>query len=392
MSAYPGFFFSPGDLNKKHSTIKECSTCHTAFTKPGGGCSAAGCHDPSYWETKKGIFIGHLQKERCLVCHTEHTGANDSITGVKAHEGKITGGCIDCHRMTDKHSKTNSARCEDCHTLTAWRPAKFDHAKLDDTRTCQYCHKLPEKHVKTITTCSSCHLTKAWKPATFDHKLLSKNDSCVACHALPKKHIASKGDCYLCHQTKNWKVAKIDHKALAVTSKCVECHALPKKHVKTTGRCSSCHLTKAWKPATFDHKLLSKSDSCVTCHALPKKHFMTSKECSSCHNSKKWTPANFTHIFPMQHEAGRTKNRCETCHPKSLESYDCYTGCHEHTERDVRSEHMEEGIRDYANCMKCHPTGREHEMKRRDRKKDGWFDRIRRKLDDDDDDHDDDDD
>jgi cytochrome c peroxidase len=33
--------------------------------------------------------------------------------------------------------------------------------------------------------------------------------------------------------------------------------------------------------------------------------------------------------------------------------YTCY-GCHEHTPANVRSEHEEEGIRNFDNCVKCH--------------------------------------
>ncbi|MGQ9768653.1 MAG: hypothetical protein ACUVSS_15535 [Anaerolineae bacterium] len=46
--------------------------------------------------------------------------------------------------------------------------------------------------------------------------------------------------------------------------------------------------------------------------------------------------------------------------PRPLKAYTCY-GCHEHTPAKIESEHLEEGIWNFADCVKCHPTGREGE-------------------------------
>jgi len=70
-------------------------------------------------------------------------------------------------------------------------------------------------------------------------------------------------------------------------------------------------------------------------------------------------PYDRSHAFPLDHgESGVSS--CKTCHPDQLKAYTCY-GCHEHTPADIQRKHVKEGIPDFANCMKCHPTGREKE-------------------------------
>jgi hypothetical protein len=55
--------------------------------------------------------------------------------------------------------------------------------------------------------------------------------------------------------------------------------------------------------------------------------------------------------------------RCITCHEGSdYRRYTCY-GCHEHTPDNIRREHVEEGIRDYSNCVKCHRSADEDDIR-----------------------------
>ena len=56
---------------------------------------------------------------------------------------------------------------------------------------------------------------------------------------------------------------------------------------------------------------------------------------------------------------------CRKCHPDSLVSYTCYT-CHEHQPDRIEREHREEGISNFQDCTRCHPTGREEEGGDRD--------------------------
>jgi hypothetical protein len=42
--------------------------------------------------------------------------------------------------------------------------------------------------------------------------------------------------------------------------------------------------------------------------------------------------------------------------------YTCY-GCHEHTPAKIKREHLEEGIRNFDNCVECHRSGDKDEAK-----------------------------
>jgi hypothetical protein len=89
-------------------------------------------------------------------------------------------------------------------------------------------------------------------------------------------------------------------------------------------------------------------------------HKQITGNCGQCHTQKKWTPATFEHdkyfVLDRDHNAS-----CVTCHVRNDYSrYTCY-GCHEHTPANIRREHVEEGIRDFDNCVECHRSADENQ-------------------------------
>jgi len=132
--------------------------------------------------------------------------------------------------------------------------------------------------------------------------------------------------------------------------------------------CAACHSDHAGvkryqASGHFDHALLKKSvaQQCQNCHKSPSDqlHQQISGNCGQCHTQKKWTPATFEHdkFFALD---GDHNAKCATCHVRNdYKQYTCY-GCHEHTPEKVRREHIEEGIRDFKNCVKCHRSSSEH--------------------------------
>lgn len=207
---------------------------------------------------------------------------------------------------------------------------------------------------------------------------------------LVKGHEKLATDCFACHAA--WRGAS--------AQRCVECHAVAEVGLKTTQGvpiptrtvkvsfhqelieqdCMACHsdhqgprLTKrSRKP--FTHALLKASvkGQCSSCHAAPKDtmHRAVKDECSQCHGDRAWKPATFDHdkhfVLDRDHQA-----RCETCHKNNdYGGYTCY-GCHEHSEAKVRAEHLEEGIRDFQNCVECHRDPRVEPDKGRGRERGG---------------------
>lgn len=190
---------------------------------------------------------------------------------------------------------------------------------------------------------------------------------------LVKGHAELATDCFACHTP--WRGAS--------SGSCITCHTVADIGLKTTQGvlissgalkgsfhqslieqdCMACHsdhqgprLTQhSRKP--FSHGLLKAAvrDSCSSCHAAPKDgvHRDLNRECGQCHQSTAWKPATFEHdrhfVLDRDHKAG-----CDTCHKsRDYRSYTCY-GCHEHTQAKIRAEHLEEGIRNFENCVECH--------------------------------------
>lgn len=106
-------------------------------------------------------------------------------------------------------------------------------------------------------------------------------------------------------------------------------------------------------------------NNCTGCHQKPNDKFHGSVQgnCDKCHSLSKWKPATFEHatffILDRNHNAP-----CNTCHTNSSDykMYTCY-GCHEHSESKIRSEHNEEGISNFSNCISCHRSGNEHDIR-----------------------------
>ena len=104
---------------------------------------------------------------------------------------------------------------------------------------------------------------------------------------------------------------------------------------------------------------------CYACHEEPEMHAdLFGINCARCHNTIAWTPAVLTrHDFLLDH-GGLGEVDCKTCHPSNYQSYDCY-GCHEiHQPAEMETAHLAEGITQYEDCGRCHPTGVEGEADR----------------------------
>lgn len=200
------------------------------------------------------------------------------------------------------------------------------------------------------------------------HKQLDTD--CFACHVSFRG--ASSEKCVGCHKPSE--IGRLTTKGLPVTQPLSK---TPFHQDLLSEDCVSCHSdhagVKRYKlHGNFNHALLkkNKADQCQTCHKAPTDalHKQISGNCAQCHNQQKWTPATFEHdkyfLLDRDHNAS-----CVTCHVRNDYSrYTCY-GCHEHTPAKIRREHVEEGIRDFEDCVECHRSGDEHDIRGRGRKR-----------------------
>lgn len=191
--------------------------------------------------------------------------------------------------------------------------------------------------------------------------------------ALVADHAELTSDCSACHSPFRG----------AASERCLTCHvpddigmrttkgvSLPNRSVKASFHqqliehdCMACHSDHEGPKLTghsrkpFSHALLRPAirESCETCHTSPNDslHRKITGNCGQCHGQEGWQPATFDHderfLLDRDHSAS-----CVTCHTDDDYSvYTCY-GCHAHTPAGIRAEHVEEGIRNFENCVDCH--------------------------------------
>lgn len=316
-AATGGAIFSPGALHagdsasvtlggvRSHAEVS-CSGCHAApLSARPMAARCEQCHTDIQREfadttSLHGAFAGGRE---CMSCHTEHRGADGTITSVdglgEAHEK--FGFSLEAHVTTDAKAPFT---CRDCHEE---RSFKFEPAR------CESCHReyqdpFVTKHVAEWgSDCQSCHDGRdRFSDGRFSHDTTG--------FRLDGAHVRT--DCVGCH---------VDTRTLAAfadaPTTCIGCHRADDEHRGGFGTdCASCHTTTTWEGATFDHE-----------------------------------------VFPLDH-GRRGPSKCSTCHldETDYKQYTCY-GCHEHTPANVIRQHRGEVNRtNLDDCVECHAGGREH--------------------------------
>ncbi|MEJ2208950.1 MAG: cytochrome c3 family protein [Anaerolineae bacterium] len=380
-----GSLFSPGPLNaqagakalggvRSHAEVGgRCSACHPA---PWSGetlsdrCLA--CHvevqdqlaDPA---SLHGTLDDVGSVRPCYGCHGEHGGAEAALTRVSAESfpHQATGFSLQGHAETDAGDEF---ACADCHgqDLTSF--------ELD---TCGECHRdldaiFLQAHAGAFGDgCLACHDGVDRYGAAYNHAevafaLEGAHDAthCAACHSgarTPADLQSTPQDCYACHQ-------EDDAHGGELGQDCAECHTpqdwieVTFDHAQTQFPLDGAHLDVACGDCHQDAVFAGTPAECGACHEEPAYHAgLFDPDCAGCHDTVVWSPARFdrAHTFPFDHgEEGVSP--CTMCHPDRLADYTCYE-CHEHQPAEIAAEHREEGITDFQDCVRCHPTGREEE-------------------------------
>ncbi len=316
-AATGGAIFSPGTLHAADSTparlgdvqshlelSKRCGACHAP---PGSARPMAvrclECHaDVRKDFTDTSTLHGAVaDARRCTSCHTEHHGAQASLTSMTgfttAHDQ--LGFALDAHRRLDSGQPFT---CESCHAKSSF---------TFEASGCESCHR--EYQAPFIRT-----------------------------------HVAEWGaDCQSCHDGRDrFSRGRFSHDSTD--------YPLTGKHQSTA--CAACHTG-----VTGLSGYAQTPADCASCHTADDKHKGSlGPDCASCHTTASWEGATFDHdVFPIDHgESGRSP--CKTCHldPKNYKSYTCY-GCHEHSRARVAAEHRGEvRTQNLDDCLECHAGGR----------------------------------
>ena len=336
-------FFLTGHQNRSDGTLFACADCHTQGFSTFDQHTCTECHrllDTDFTVTHSLDFGAE-----CLACHdgVDRYGDFDHNTLIFALTGAhLQVGCSDCHLNTriitdfqdtpssceschladDAHGGRFGFQCGVCHSSEGWVPAQFDHSLVD--------FPLDGQHIQA--PCKNCH----------SDGLQGTPKDCNSCHLLDDIHDGAYGTgCETCHNPSGWIDITFDHS--------LSTFPLDGAHVNVG--CSECHTNAVFK---------GTSHECTACHTEPDYHrgLFTGLPCSGCHTTLAWIPARYNgpHTFPMDH--GGQINTCTDCHQPNLSQWTCYS-CHDRNEVDRK--HIEEGISNFSDCLRCHPTGQKEE-------------------------------
>ena len=412
----------PGPVSRAHVKQEpDCSNCHVRFNRSGQPQRCLDCHKEVAGDVRARTgFHGRLKELQCNLCHTEHKGrdANIVVLDEKAFDHTQTdfqlrgkhqqvrcaschspktkhrdtpSTCVGCHRKDDPHKGELGAKCETCHSESAWKEARFDHSKtrfalehrhaelkcaachidkrfVNTPRECFGCHKKDDAHKGRFgQRCASCHTPEKWKAPSFNHdrdthfKLRDRHRSvkcdschldvsvrprtpntCNACHRKDDPHKGALGDkCEGCHTERGWKqAAGFDHERTRF--------ALRGLHREA--KCEGCHK---------DQRFRDTPSACFACHErddLQKGHKgRFGERCETCHVERGWKPPIFDHArdtrYPLHGKHRELK--CDSCHQGFLYKDRLDSQCFAcHAKDDYHKERLG------PDCGKCHtPAG-----------------------------------
>jgi len=226
----------------KGASPARCVTCHkpTAI----GIFSSRGVPLPG----GRTGFHQQLTEPDCMACHSDHagpalTGHQPARFGHQLLKPAVRADCAGCHKPPAKppfaalHKVVERHQCSQCHLTRAWRPASFRHSLLPPAKAgqCAACHQPPADTLHASVSggmfglgCGQCHNVTAWQPARFDHARWFRLDGdhnapCATCH------VGKRFDSYTCYGCHAHDPARTiaEHREEGITgniSKCVRCH------------------------------------------------------------------------------------------------------------------------------------------------------------------------
>ncbi|HXF49448.1 MAG TPA: hypothetical protein VNL73_08510 [Verrucomicrobiae bacterium] len=282
-------------LTGVHATA-DCEACHRGQAREEFANTAAdcySCHQSQFISAKNPDHVQGGFSHDCSSCHTssfwvpanfDHartrfalTGAHRTVACASCHVTGYAGtaaDCYSCHQnnfaaaQSPNHVQNNfNHDCTQCHTTTAWTPARFDHSQ---TR-----FPLTGAHLRT---------------------------ACVACHATGYTGLPL--NCYGCHQGDYAATTNPNHSAAGFSTDC-----------------QTCHTTSAWVPSSWNHDaqyfpIYSGSHkgrwtTCADCHVVPSNFAVF--ECINCHAHDKAT-MDAKHAGRQGYQYASTA--CYNCHPR----------------------------------------------------------------------------
>jgi hypothetical protein len=367
------------------TALMDCEACHVVIGefKP-DEMKCQDCHD-----VHDHVFmLQHIQAygENCLDCHDgkDTLARFDHATASFHLDGKHAGlKCEACHGLQAAQVKQAGIQFASSRPINP----KLTAAAFKDTPSqCSGCHGEPQTHSGMFSSnCAECHTTTAWTPAKwdgkpFDHDTLTSFSlalhrrnfegeaiTCRDCHGEDVKQVDLQ-TCFVCHSTGGDRLQFMSGHLDQFGPACLDCHDgvdrlsnfehanfFPLEGVHAKIECDTCHKDKVFRGTPAE---------CVQCHAEPAIHAgFFGLQCGNCHTAQAWSPAELrVHSFPLDH-GGQGEMSCTVCHVGAYVEYTCY-GCHDHKPDEIRLSHIKANVslEELPNCVKCHPNGLRDEI------------------------------
>ncbi len=313
--------------NPDHKAAKfstDCTECHSFESKGWGRGNFTHAFFP---------LTGGHQIQDCYSCHSR-----ESFSGLDKK-------CSSCHLVHYQQTKNPdhqklgfSTDCENCHKITTWKDATFDHDN-------SFFPIYSGKHRGKWNTCADCHTNQS-NYAEF---------SCLNCHEhnktkMDEKHRSINGyvytsqACLNCHPTGN-KDGAFHHDLTQFTLTgahinldCSSCHQSGFSNTPT--ECQACHMDDFNQTQNPNHQQIGMSN-----------------QCNSCHTTQAWIPSTFNHSntnFPLT--GAHTQTNCANCHQGQTTgiSTNCFD-CHQ-TQYNQSTNPNHSVLNLPTNCEQCHTT------------------------------------
>jgi hypothetical protein len=324
---------------------RECASCHQDAHKGRLGAGCATCHNTGGWQQTR--IAGAFDHERTgypldgrhrgLACDACHKPGRPMRV---PHER-----CSDCH--ADVHGgqlaqRADARRCESCHTVQEFRPARFgpdDHAKTS----------YPLRGAHLAVACDECHraapdaarvtrVSLARAGASVPLALPARR--CAECHRDPHRGetaaVSAQSGCETCHRVESWREVGFDHAKTRYT--------LTGRHAEVG--CVRCHA-RSQGAATIAFKVAVSESECATCHSDPHDGQFTAggrTPCERCHSTDSLRATGFVHArdsrYPL--DGAHARLACDSCHRP--------------VERDGRRTVLYKPLP--VTCAGCHVAGR----------------------------------
>ena len=312
-----------GDF-KSQIPFAKCMDCHKdyhggQFLKRPGGAECAVCHTvdgfkPSTFTVKDHQATNYPLEGRhvTVACDKCHIGKGEA-TVFKITQTQ----CKDCHEDIHKGQFANlphQNRCESCHDLRGFKPARFALARHNETR-------FPLKGAHVAVLCADCHKpVPAGSPTPAKYRFDDR--SCTTCHVDPHKgqfreQMAAKradgtaAGCEACHTTVKWKeLTRFDHSKTQ----------FPLLGAHRGVACGDCHRAQALETTLKNVDFSAAPKQCFACHKDPHAGQFAARrdaaDCSGCHDSARWKPSTFDHDkrTPFSLQGAHQKVPCNDCH------------------------------------------------------------------------------